>query len=61
MSAKSLPAILPMAYDRTKNGLVYAKPGNRCVAKSHDEAAGGEDLQEGVSLKKPMRDPYYYE
>ena len=47
---------LDYLYDPTKRGLVYAKPGNRDVGRTPEEVAkdGGQSLEEGLSVKKPL-------
>lgn len=48
---------LEYVYDPTKRGLIYAKPGNRDTARTHEEVAkdnpeGG--YESGLSKQTPM-------
>ena len=48
---------LEYVYDPTKNGLVYAKPGNRDTARTHEEVSRDEaedGYKSGLVKQTPM-------
>lgn len=56
---ESIPG-LPYIYDRTKNGLIYYTPGNRDVARTHEEVANDtpeDGYKSGLAKKTPMCPP----
>lgn len=53
-------------YDKTKVGLIYAKPGNQCKARTRDEVAAAaavktsDGVKSGLSHQEAMNRPEGY-